>query len=136
MRTNLKVWLKRLKDEGTRHLAKLVLGSTKPADVEDVPDLVEALKSRDSERRLWASVALAGIGPKAEAAIPALADLLHHDPAFGNRQAAAYALARIGVGLHLTVPRWPKRWRMAIRSCARRSLARWERLGHPMPSRR
>jgi HEAT repeat protein len=60
-----------------------------------VPALIESLKDKDAKVRIAAALALAEIGPAANAAVPALLDQALHDPVFYAGTTAAGALRTI-----------------------------------------
>lgn len=69
-----------------------------------VPGLIEMLKSEDPQHRVTAASTLFGMGPKARAAVPALAEALSNDPSSDMRVSAAMALESIGPDAAPAVP--------------------------------
>ena len=69
-----------------------------------VPDLVDALRDGDAERRFYAARALMKIGPAAAEAVPALVHTLENDPDYGVRANAAAALGDMGPRAAPAVP--------------------------------
>ncbi|MBI3465491.1 MAG: HEAT repeat domain-containing protein [Planctomycetes bacterium] len=80
------------------------LGAVAPSlSAQDLPQLVEALKSSDAAAREKAAMALGDLGPKAAAAVAELtARLKDESPAV--RAHAAFALGQIGAGANSAVP--------------------------------
>ena len=72
-----------------------------------IPILTTALSDKSADRRRVAAYALGSMGPKAAAAVDALAKALHYDdPA--TRQLAARALGKIGPAAKSTLPQLEK----------------------------
>ena len=79
----------------TNAVVSAALARIGPAAAAAVPVLVEALRSKDGDRRWRAARTLGRIGPHAEAAVPALTETLG-DATVVARLHAARALGRIG----------------------------------------
>ena len=83
-------------DAQRRKEATLILGGLQPEDPVDPAALIARLEDSSSDRVFWAIIGLSCLGPRAEAAVPKLAQVSAADPAFGHRQAALGALVRVG----------------------------------------
>jgi HEAT repeat protein len=69
-----------------------------------LPELLAALKSDDVQTRANAATALSELGPRAEAAVPALAAAVQGDPDDGVRASAASALGAVGPAAKSALP--------------------------------
>jgi HEAT repeat protein len=86
----------RLKHERAAYWACVVLAAIGPEAKDAVPELVEVLGNQDPDTRMQALLALGEIGPDAKAAVPAILKSLQTDEFDDVRNAAAFALGRIG----------------------------------------
>jgi HEAT repeat protein len=77
-----------------RHYVCYMIGELGPAAAPATEALAKLLGDAESNTRIEAALALAEIGPSAEAAVPALTKALEHEGPV--RFAASYALGRIG----------------------------------------
>lgn len=83
-----------------------VLGQTPSGTPEEMRDLaryVDDLKASDQRTRLHAAEAIGAMGPKGQAAVPALVVMLNSEPTV-ERIAAAMALSRIGPQAKPAIP--------------------------------
>jgi len=69
-----------------------------------LPELLMALKSSDSQTRACAAKALEKIGPSAEGAVQALANVVEADPNYEVRASAASALGAMGPAAKAALP--------------------------------
>jgi hypothetical protein len=83
-------------DESIRHKATLALGGCGRKQGDWAPDLIAGVRSGGPTVRFWAAIALGRVATDPEQAVPPLVGLLSDPDAFGNRQVAADALAKIG----------------------------------------
>ena len=97
MAKSAREWLDQLRspDREERHRAKLKLGGLTPKDSHLLDGLADALSSQDQDRVFWSLAGIACLAKSARGAAPRVAQLLDH-PIFGIRQAAVYAISRIG----------------------------------------
>jgi HEAT repeat protein len=84
----------RLKDKELKGLALMILRRLGPDGAAAVPNLIDALKDEDPGFRKEVAFTLAGVGPAAAKAVPALVAVAESDA--DSRAAACYALGRIG----------------------------------------
>lgn len=87
---------KKLKHEEAAYWACLVLAEIGPEAKDAVPEITEVLEHKDPDARLQALLALGEIGNASKTAIPEILDRLANDPFEDVRNAAAYALGKIG----------------------------------------
>jgi HEAT repeat protein len=83
-------------DANVRGQAADALTNLGPLGKEEIPALCACLQSRQASARLFAARALAKLGPDAEAAVAALAEVLAKDREVGVRIEAAEALGSLG----------------------------------------
>ncbi len=96
---------KALKNPKLREAAVQVLTETGPLAEPAVPDLIALLSDPDAELRGNVQLALAGVGPKAVSAVPALVRSLTTDKQVGRvKYTACVALGRIGPGAVAAIP--------------------------------
>jgi HEAT repeat protein len=107
-----------LKDESapprTRRIAALILGQSRLKDVSNISTAIAMLNSNDTWIRAFAADLVAGIGPKARAAVPDLVQALHDD-SIEVRRKAAKALEKLGPDAVTALGEaliWWRRWRM------------------------
>lgn len=84
-----------LKHERAAYWACLVIADIGPDAAETVPELTDVLRHADPDVRLQAALALGAIGHAAQAAAPAMVNVLEKDEFSHVRLAAIYALAEM-----------------------------------------
>jgi hypothetical protein len=92
------VWLDAIagRNSTARKDATLIIGDLRKSDAVDPAPFIAALKSDDEDVVFWSLVALERIGAPAKAGLTQIAVSLQH-PAFGVRQAAIGAIAKLGI---------------------------------------
>jgi HEAT repeat protein len=74
----------------------MALGGLQPGDNVAVEPLIHALRASKAGVVFWCVIGLGCLGKGAKEAVPELIRIATEDPQFGTRQAALYALSKVG----------------------------------------
>jgi HEAT repeat protein len=88
-------WLTSPDEDLWKH-ATMALGGLQPGDNVAVEPLIHALRASKAGVVFWCVIGLGCLGKGAKEAVPELIRIATEDPQFGTRQAALYALSKVG----------------------------------------